>query len=195
MAARAWDPTSPAPRVGPSGTGPLRSHSPRLPLAAAAAARDTPPWATHAVPRPPRAAASSEGDSRCAGAEAGPSSSPSLHPEEGGRSYRAAGHGEARHGTASSATLLGSQPGPAGGSAWAAGVSRPAAPPRPPPPSHNHNNMAAAATQSALLTPSRAGSGGARARSGLWLRGRVKKAGGRELGKGGVRTDGHAPRG
>lgn len=82
----------------------------------------------------------------------------------GGLPYRAAEHGEARHSTAS-ATPRGAQPGPAGGSAWAAGASRPPAPP--PPPSHNHNNMAAPATQSALPTPSRAASGDARARSGL----------------------------
>lgn len=128
-----------------------------------------PPRATHAVPSPPRVAASSEGDSRGAGAEDGPSSSSSSPPEwtgrggGGGLPYRAAEHGEARLGTAS-ATPRGAQPGLAGGSAWAAGASRPAAPP--PPPSHNHNNMAAPATQSALPTPSRAASGDARARSG-----------------------------
>lgn len=45
------------------------------------------------------------------------------------RLERAAEHGEARLGTAS-ATPRGAQPGLAGGSAWAAGASRPAAPPQ-----------------------------------------------------------------
>lgn len=90
--------TPPLRAEGTGRAGPLRSHSPRLPLAAVAAARATPPQATNAVPSPPRAAASSEGDSRRAGAEAGPSSSSSSPPEEtrrggGGFPYRAAGHG------------------------------------------------------------------------------------------------------
>lgn len=107
---------------GPSRAGPLSSTPraspwrrplppPRTPLSGLR----TPPTAPRGPPPPP------EGDSRRSRAEAGPSSSSSSPPEEkkagGGRwwaSYRAAGHGEARHRTASSATPRGSQPGPAG---------------------------------------------------------------------------------
>lgn len=101
------------------------------------------------------------------GPRTAPPPAPPHHPKQwGGASYLAAGHGEARQGTASSATPPGFQPGPAGGQRSAAGVSGPAAPPPLPlpPPFHNHNNMAAAATQSAPPTPSRVARRSARTR-------------------------------
>lgn len=162
-------------RAGPGRYAPTPRASPWRPR--------QPPRTPFSGPRTPSTAPRwppplPEGDSRRAAAEAGPSSSSSSTPEKAGwASYRAAGHGEARRGTASSANPRGSQPGPAGGSAWAAEASRLAAPPPPLPPSHNHNNMAAGATQSALPTPSRAASGGARARWGPQL-----AVGGREGG-------------
>lgn len=150
MAAELGDPASPD---SPSQTSVLHSES--LPREAAATPALSPP----PPPRPVTAAAPGPGP---------PLLQHLLTTGAGGwASYQAAGHGEARQRTASSATPGGCQPGSAGPSAWAAGASPLAAPPPPlPPPSHNHNNMAAAATQSALPRPIRAESGGARARSG-----------------------------
>ena len=183
MAAELGDPASPD---SPDRASVLHSES--LPREAAANPALGPP----PPPRPVTAAALGPGP---------PLLQLLLATRAGGwASYQAAGHGEARHRRASSATPGGCQPGSAGARAWAAGASPPAAPPPPPPPpplpSHNHNNMAAAATQSALPRPIGAESGGARARSGAlpavgW--GAGGKTGRHGMGEGGAWLVGHAP--
>lgn len=182
MAAELGDPASPD---SPGRASVLHSES--LPGEAAA----TPALGPPPTPRPVTAAAPGPGP---------PLLQHLLATGAGGwASYREAGHGEARHRTASSATPGGCQPGSAGGSAWAAGASPPAAPPPPlppPPPSHNHNNMAAAATQSALPRPIGAESGDARARSGALSAvggGGAEWAGRHGMDEGGAWRVGHAP--